>query len=332
MRKLNKLVAALMLATITLFSACTEKEVPVPTVDTERLDALRQELRLLQEQVYGAQAEQEAAVGNIAEMEAEIARLQEVYNRSVTYGVYVIDFQNNRLANATVKIAQNGEVATATTDENGYAEFEDVRAGVINGKIEVAGYTTANYKSRMIESNSDDDMVTYKSSRVALFPTAANSNATGMFTLKGNVFAYDSDFDEVYSAVSGSNIRFTLYLEDIKNDSEAFNNVYTLIYEDAVYEATTATDGSYSVKLPARSVFNGNSAEDENFAFWVSGEDFKAPYTVAYYNSATGEYESRTEERVFSFDNGDGWINEDYIAILPGDTRTRNFYYNSSKN
>lgn len=340
MRKLNKLVAALMLATITLFSACTEKEVPVPTVDTERLDALRQELRDLQLIVYGEEAElaqgqasQADLEAQIAAMEAEIARLQELYNRSVTYGVYVIDFQNNKLANATVKIAQNGEIVSATTDANGYAEFDDVRAGVVNGKIEINGYTTANYKTQIVESNSDDDAITYKSSRVALFPAADNTNATGMFTLKGNVTTDFSDMDEKYNedAVGGKKISFTLYLDNIKNESDAFVNVYSLIYEDAVYEATTAADGSYSVNLPARSVFNGYDVDDRNFAFSVNGQDFKANYTNSYYNYATSAYEPMTEERIFRF-YGDSWINDDQSAILPGDSRTRNFYYYSSKN
>jgi hypothetical protein len=340
MRKLNKLVAALMLATITLFSACTEKEVPVPTVDTERLDALRMELRSLQLMVYGeesdlaeGQATQAELAEAIAAMEAEIARLEELYNRSVTYGVYVIDFQNNKLANATVKIAQNGAIVSATTDANGYAEFEDVRAGVVNGKIEIDGYTIANYKSHIVESNSDDDAVTYKTSRIALFPAADNANATGMFTLKGNVTTDFSAMDEkdYEDAVDGKKLRFTLYLENIKKESDAFDNVFSLIYEDAVYEATTAADGSYSVNLPARSVFNGYDSNDRNFSFEVSGQDFKANYIARYYNSATNSYQGMTEERIFRF-GGDSWINENESAILPGDSRTRNFEYYSSKN
>lgn len=349
MRKLNKLVAALMLATITLFSACTEKEVPVPTVDTERLDALRQELRELQLIVYGEEADLEEAKADqanyeseIAYYEAEIQRLQEIYARTVTYGITVTDFQNNKLAGVTVRLAQQGELATATTDENGYAEFENIHSGVVNAVVEGEGYTTANYKSSIYDGYGSDDVATYVATRLALFPAAGNTS--GMFTLTGNLYANYSTLNDTldnwngngtapgqagdyrnFDAVEGKTVRFVLSLENIKDESEAFSrDIYSLIYEDAFYEATTAADGSYTVNLPVSSVFEGTDDNDRNFEFSVSGESFKGNFTFKSWNDTISEERIYRFESVFDQKSN---INGDNESIFPGETRTKNYFY-----
>jgi hypothetical protein len=347
MRKLNKLVAILMLATITLFSACTEKEVPVPTVDTERLDALRLQLRELQMRVYGEEEDAEEAKANqtnyeneIAWYEAEIERLKNAYARTVTYGITITDFQNNKLAGVTVTLAQEGELASSTTDENGYVGFENIHSGVVNVVVEGEGYTTANYKSSIYDGFSQDDAATYAATRLALFP--ATGNTDGMFTLKGSLYANYSMLNDTldnyrgngtapgeggdkvdYDAVEGKKLRFVLELSDIKDETDAISSdIYSLIYENAFYEATTAADGSYTVSLPARSIFEDTNGgvDSKNFAFSVSGEDFKGNFTYVNRNDTI------TTEVIYEI-SPEG-VNEDGEAIMPGENRARNFFYN----
>jgi DNA-binding FrmR family transcriptional regulator len=350
MRKLNKLVAALMLATLTVFSACTEKEVPVPTVNTERLDALRAELRNLQMQVYGAEknmeegkANQESIEVQIAALKTEIERLNNSYLEEVDYGVTVIDFQNNKLANATVKLAQDGEVVSLTTDEDGYVIFPAMYSGVVNGVIEAEGYATANFMTSLNDNESEG--VEFRNSRVALFPTGNNDK--GMFTLTGNLYANYSTINDTlnqgenpagpnpdqprvnYDKVTDKTLSFSLFTFGgdgwLVNNNDAFINVMSVVYEDAAYTASFNANGTYTVKLPARSVFEGSNDFNENFTWVIDAQDFQANYTYG------SEENSVTESRFYEF--GRKVVEGFGERIQPGETRTRDYYYNSaSKN
>lgn len=348
MRKLNKLVSAVMVAATILLAGCSEKDVPAPTAVTERLDDLRNELRDLRLQVYGEQwetedisAENASLEKEQAELEAEILRLKELYKRKVVLGMHIIDFQNNKLANATVTMAQDGELISAVSDESGYVEFPAVHSGMISGVVEMAGYTTANFRIRLVEMGADDDTETHKFSRIALFPTQDNPDKTGMFTLNGNVYANFSTLNDngnsghdpnspsgIFDPAAGRKLRFSLQLNYITHWSTAYINIHSVIYENIQYETTTAADGSYEIQLPSRGLFfDAHNHYYNQFGFLVLAEEFQANYTYHYASDVI------TEKRNFSIDHIDNCYFYDLSpAAFPGDTRTANFLYHSYKN
>src|SRR6267378_4002417 len=111
--KLSKLVVvALMLFA---FSGCTTKnEIPQPVVDTQHVDALRQQLIDLQQKVLGAQQTEAQDSLNLAltmaQVQAKIAELQADLLKTVSYTVQVGSFTFLPLSGATVKLTQGGKI------------------------------------------------------------------------------------------------------------------------------------------------------------------------------------------------------------------------------
>jgi hypothetical protein len=100
-------LACLLLA---LFACTTKNEVPQPVVDTARVDALRAQLIVLQQQVLGAQQKTSSDSLSVTQLQAEIAQLQAYLQRTVSYTVTVNSFLFKPLAGATVKLSQGGKL------------------------------------------------------------------------------------------------------------------------------------------------------------------------------------------------------------------------------
>src|SRR5438105_3765945 len=92
----SKMCVRLLVLSMLAYAGCKEKETAVPTVDYARVDALRAELRSLQQQMLGANANNAATTATNAALKsdttalkAEIARFQAEKSRKVKYIVYV---------------------------------------------------------------------------------------------------------------------------------------------------------------------------------------------------------------------------------------------------
>ncbi|MBC7922910.1 MAG: hypothetical protein H7Z75_17675 [Ferruginibacter sp.] len=311
MRKSMKMSAVLLMSTL-VYTGCTEKETAVPTVDYARADALRSELRSLQQQVLGANATSASVVAlnttlkrDTAAIKAEISRLQVERARKVKYIVYVADLQGAYKKDAEVSMAVDGAVVKKIADADGKAVFDNVRAGVVNVVVKLAGFTTANYVSSIAFGK---DIVDTK---VPVLPLTATTGP--YFTLKGNVYANLSAADDnlnryttvdniespakkvTINVLAGPNsdetsvkydaqarkITATVELNGVPGTtgiSDVAGEIQRIAYENAVFSTTSAADGSYSLQLPAL-VDAAGEALDGFDDYVVSLEQFAAPYT-----------------------------------------------------
>jgi len=291
------------------FYACSDKETPQPVEDSARVDQLRDELRSLQQQVLASQATYSADSMNEASLTAEIKKLNAIYAKSVTYTVVVTDLQGNNLADANVKVTQAGVVATAKTDANGIAKFDNMHGGIIAGSADLNGFATLIFTADIRDGNSGSSYAA--SSRVSLLPLGGTpASEKGMYTLNLDVFAdytvlddtlggpnyWDgSDIDKAlpFGLPYGPNsdnpfVQYTKVTDkkvSILPMEYSFRQVWsqlfttggvgailTIAYENALIQVSSATNGTYSIKVPAKTT-------NFSFAYTINFEEFIADYT-----------------------------------------------------
>lgn len=315
--KLTTICLALM---VMLYTSCSEKEVPQPTENTARVDALRNELRNLQLLVYGEElenallkAEEADLTAQIAELTAQVDALKAIYAKAVLYSVQVYDFQGKAIAGASVTLNQNGTISTVVADNNGVAVFEDVRAGYVAGVVSATGFATANYTVSLVNYG---DNSTY--TRVPLMPKGGNAQSdAGLFTVSGYVYA---NFNAANDTAGGFNNNWgnianfkgidaaTKYpgpnsgnphrtydkvakkimvtvsfptIQYIGSSGTGMATIQKLAYEDAVYTATYDANNMYSLKLPAYSEFAaGYLGTGTQWFFRYSFEEFTSNVTL----------------------------------------------------
>jgi len=188
----TRLIAMAMASLVLFYTGCSEKEVPQPTEDTQRTDALRQELRELMVKLHGVQtsnallkAEEANLTTNADTLEAMVTALQAQYNTSVSYQVSPVDFNGHTISGASVTLNQNGTITTATSDANGIATFTGVKSGYIVAVVKATGYATANFGTSLF--NTKEGRATTK---VPLLPKSAAALAlNGSITIQGSLYA-----------------------------------------------------------------------------------------------------------------------------------------------
>lgn len=320
----TKLIAMFMASLVLFYTGCSEKEVETLVVDHERLDQLRQELRALQLQVYGEQVdnsyldgENEDYDNEIAELQAEIDELKAMYDQTTKYQVIVVDYQGQLISGASVTLNQNGTIFTATTDADGKATFENVRAGAVVGVVSATGFAKANYTTSLVNA-SGGNLYGGVNTRVPLLPKSGALAEAGMFTLTGFLYANTNAANDTarndYYAFIGSQeslalpsgpregyeyrtyeaqnkkMKATLYtdLGEIPGShwfTSARGAIRRLAYEDVVYEATLDANNKYSIKLPVNSVYPySGSTSPIQFYFEFSFEEFTATKTFVDYD------------------------------------------------
>lgn len=309
MRKVNRLLSLCLVASLLVYTGCKEKETPVPTENTARIDALRQELLNLQQQVLGQtnnensqKIEKALLEGDVKELQAEITKLKAEQARSITYTIYATDLQGVFQAGAEVSIVVNGAVTKKTTDTEGKAVFEGVRSGVVSGFVKTANFTSANFTASVAFGGD------FVSTKVPLLPLAGGANT---FTVEGKLYADLSDADDnlnefdTYNNISGTNVIINVPAGPNNNSTETkydgqarkitfvpnlndepfvggfgnAGNIQRIAYENAVFETTSAADGSFSIKLPALVDAAGNAIGGFS-GYTVSFEEFSTPKTL----------------------------------------------------
>lgn len=334
----TKLIAMFMASLVLFYTGCSEKEVETLVVDHERLDQLRQELRSLQLQVYGEQVDNSDLEGEnkeyeneIAELQAEIDELKAMYDQTTKYQVIVVDYQGQLISGASVTLNQNGTIFTATTDADGKATFENVRAGAVVGVVSATGFAKANYTTSLYNA-SGNTLLGGVNTRVPLLPKSGTQAEAGMFTLTGYLYANTNAANDTAKNINylfqgtkpanalpsgprdgyrqrtyeaqNKKMKATLYI-DLDAIPGSIEHTYTigairrLAYEDAVYEATFDANNKYSIKLPVNSVYPyPYSSTPIQFYFEFAFEEFTATKTFVAYDE-NGTYSDGLNEGDF---------------------------------
>jgi hypothetical protein len=360
MTRTSKIFIYICMVGLTAFYACKDKETPQPVVDTARLDELRQELRELRADVLGLQAEYSSDSLDEKELEAEITQLNSQYSKTVDYSVIVTDLQGNNLSGATVKVTQDGVVKSGTTDVSGFVTFAGLHGGNISATAELAGFATLIYTADITDYSTT---TAYSgSSHVSLIPVDGSvaAAAKGMFTINLDLYANYTTVDDTLGgpdywgaesditkalpygpagngdptsytkvidktiAVSLNNDYFQIYSDWFTNNG--VGEVINIAYENAVIKVPAAINGTYSIKIPARTSNRG-------FYYTLSYEEFVADFTDYVPGGLHGGVhidppfsEKITRSQVFRVDYDSYEWSE-----FPGTTLTwKAFYYNSN--
>lgn len=317
----TKLFAVLTASLLLFYSSCSEKEVPQPVEDTARIDQLRNELRALQNLIYGAQLENDLLTGESedlaalqAALEAEIALLQEQYNKAVTYTVIAVDNIGTPIAGAAVTVNQNGALVTKSTGADGSVQIENVRAGTVAAVVKAAGYTTVNYYATLAFANAAG-----VNTRIVMIP---KSGATNTYSLKGYLYANTNLANDTASgfhysgtafigwkgtdpatSVPGAtgdnrtyekmNKKITAklwvnidYVPFSRSSGDGGNSadLIELAYEDANVEAVFDANNRYTLTLPVMSIYK--DAWNSNVQYWwsITFEEIIADQTLVDYD------------------------------------------------
>jgi hypothetical protein len=345
------------MASVTIFTGCSEEEVEKPVENTERLDDLRAELRQLELDVLGAQRTLDLAKLDEQELEAEVAKLKENFDKVVKYTVTVIDPQGKLLEGVKVITTQAGTLKEGTTNSEGRVTFDNMRGGVIAAVVKHDNYATANYTASLY-SGTDNYQSYGASTRVIMFPLAAALTSDNMTSFnKQKLFyntsvqddtlggtAWDASADPMkwapkqftwtgikYDQVTkGDNIPVVakLVIDGVPSGSGSgeVGDIIAIAYENAVYTATWNDDNTFTLNVPARSIY------DDWFDYEVSFGAFTKTVTLNVNNASPTAKSSNypktyTEERVFRIGIENLW------GDIPGTVydNEENWFYSTSK-
>jgi hypothetical protein len=349
MMKKHRLILSLALLTsVTVFTGCKEDEVEKPVENTERVDALLQELRTLRLQVLGDTLDLQSASASSASLEAQIADLKNKYNQRVTYTLKAVNTQGELLSGATFTIAQGGSKVSRTSDASGAVVFENMRGGVVTGTVKVKGYTTANFTATLYKENNnyDEDVNNAYSiaSSIPVIPAPGSNKDSEMFTIQGYLLAnfnYNDDNSATvgpnpsipaatYDTVSVRKIKaiFSHYEIPTTNNNGSDQNLLYLSYDSAVYESTVdAATKMFTLKVPAR------NAQYNNFEMYLRAEEFSNDLELDSYGNKVSRvyriYFNNYENYgyYYSASNANGYINSDHNA---GDVVQTKLFYTPS--
>lgn len=317
----GRLCAILMASLVLFYTSCSEKEVPQPVEDTERVDQLRNELRALQEKIYGKQltnelltADKEDLEALQTELQAEITKLQELYSKAVTYTVIALDNLGNPISGASVTLNQNGTLVTKTTDSKGSVQIENVRAGVVGAVVKATGYTTVNYYATL--AFAQDAGV---NTRIVMIPKTGTANT---YTIKGFLYANTNlandtaggfhfsapafigwkgrdaatknkgpqnnhrTFEKVNKKITAKlwvNINYVPFSTST-GDGGNSADLIQLAYEDASVNAVFDANNQFTMTFPVTSIYKDAYGDDVAYWWELSFEEFIADQTLVDYD------------------------------------------------
>jgi hypothetical protein len=317
----TRLIAMFMASLVLFYTSCSEKEVPNPVEDTQRIDALRNELRTLQEKIYGEQlandlltAEAEDLNALIEDLEAEIATLEAIYNQAVTYTVIAIDNLGNPIPGASVTVNQDGALVTKTTGNDGSIQIENVRAGTVAAVVSAAGYSTVNYYATLAFAQTAG-----VNTRVVMIPKTSTNNT---YLLKGYLYANTNLANDTaggvhyngasfigwkgtdaatkvagvlgdnrtYEKVSKKmianlwvNVNYVPFSQSTGNGGNSADLI-ELAYEDVSVEATFDANNQYTLRLPVTSIYHDAWGDNVYYDWEITFEEFVANQTLVEYD------------------------------------------------
>lgn len=317
----TRLCAMLLASMVLLYTSCSEKEVPQPVEDTERVDQLRNELRALQEKIYGKELSNELLTADKedleklqTELQAEITRLQGLYSKAVPYTVIALDNLGNPIQGASVTLNQNGTLVTKTTDAKGAVQIENVRAGVVAAAVKATGYATVNYYATLAFAESAG-----VNTRIIMIPKSGTANT---YAVKGFLYANTNLANDTAGGVHYNGLPFIGWkgknpetnAKGVLGDNRTYEKVnkkitarlwvninyvpfststsnggnsadlIQLAYEDASVTAVFDANNQFTMTFPVTSIYS--DAYGDNVAYWweVSFEEFVADQTLVDYD------------------------------------------------
>jgi hypothetical protein len=174
------------------------------------------------------------------------------------------------VSGATVTLAQNGVIATATTGADGLAVFDDMRIGNAAVNVAVADFTDVNYVADLTPrgaagSASGDvnyaNLTRTAATQIPVFPTTGPNTGTltGRVTFESDLTNNTPEFPatNVIATINADDNFIAKYIHPIGDEGNTPNEdlggrVIRISYSDAsVSGAVDPTDGSYSLTVPA---------------------------------------------------------------------------------
>lgn len=168
---------------------------------------------------------------------------------------------------AKVMTYQNDSVYTATTDANGFATFKNMRIGTVAVHVEMEGYAEVDYIADITPADNLVNLsqtqimntVRYASTMVPMFPIAD----PGCATITGKVTAELDLTNTTPEPAPDVKVTATVDVDDPDfvdryiaptqgtTSSPSAGRILKYAFSDASVTATTAADGTYTLKVPA---------------------------------------------------------------------------------
>lgn len=192
----------------------------------------------------------------------------------IKYTVKVVSAANSSflkakmsLENAIVTVYQNDKVYNATTDANGFAIFTDMRVGTISVNVKLKDHAEVDYVADITPQENLTNLsqtqivntIRYASTMVPMFPIAD----PGCATITGKVTAELDLTNTTPEAAEGVKVTATVDVDDPDfvaryiaptqgtSTSPSAGRILKYAFNDATVTATTAADGTYTLKVPA---------------------------------------------------------------------------------
>ncbi|TCN72130.1 carboxypeptidase-like regulatory domain-containing protein [Acetobacteroides hydrogenigenes] len=168
---------------------------------------------------------------------------------------------------AKVMAYQNDSMYTATTDANGFATFKNMRIGTVAVNVKMDGYAEVDYIADITPAESLVNLsqtqimntIRYASTMVPMFPIAD----PGCATITGKVTAELDLTNTTPEPAPGVKVTATVDIDDPDfvaryiaptqgtTSSPSAGRILKYAFSDASVTATTAADGTYTLKVPA---------------------------------------------------------------------------------
>lgn len=260
--------------------------------------------------------------------------LSAVYNRTVNYTVVVASQKEssfrseNGVAGATVAVAVDGEVKTATTDASGQATFTGLKYGSATVTVSAGGHTTANFVvdfTQGVGNNVDNHSQRSASTLVKLLPTAnlGTATLTGVLDSRRDDQAPANEFQVVPDDAGASlfaRVSFQNYDGGNSGNSDLAANhggagrITDFYYEGLRAATTQALNNNsgrrFTMTLPAT-------------AYGLAIQVWAAPFTATFTDGAGDTFPNSKfrvsggdANGVFSVFNGTAYTGETYIRNL----------------
>lgn len=211
--------------------------------------------KLTQEQKMAYEKFQDslARIGPIVNYTVMVTAAGEVNTNARTSG-------KSLASQATVTLAQGGVSQTVETDENGVANFGDLRIGEAVVTVSAPEHTTVTFSTRLGEPYSgiaEDNVETI----IPIFPTTI---AAGASEITGNVTAETDLTNDTPEFAEGAIVRASLSVSGvlgtygISTGSTSKGAINTISYHDFVVTDTVDADGKYSLVVPNANGDNGD--------------------------------------------------------------------------
>ncbi|HYC85235.1 MAG TPA: hypothetical protein VEB86_08440 [Chryseosolibacter sp.] len=323
-----------------LLSGCGEEVVLVEEEDTTKLDSLEVVIRVVEEELTVALAEEAALKRKVDSLNTKIGEGSAApINADIVYSVQVIDGsaayvsaagRKASLPNAVVTVRQSEIVQQFTSDATGMVSFAGMKSGLISVTVEIEGYSDL-YMIVDLRDGGDDENATssdnrYASTMAVVFPT----EGAGMFTISGNVYYNSTELNDNrdgsqnnplhpvtgaqrFEAATGVYLAVDCIPAGILNNTGRPGKIVEAVYTGLKRTAISGPDGSYALTLPViLTTLGGNFfTYDGPVGSAITGEQITTTGTIDQVWFLSFSYPDEFQE----------------IRIFPGGNSIQDIYY-----